>query len=221
VLTLLLRRSKQDRHVLSFTIGSWIGFVLLVGNKSFLYAIVLYPFMMLIVAAAISYWLTQKKRPGVQLISAFAAAALIAFNLITLGKIYVTHQSYNYAAITEKMNLVIPSGSRVMGMPNWWFGFANEDYRSNFTLNFYNHLNDMSFDEAMTVIQPDYFIVDYTITLLLADEGEVLPDQLDAYSIPRGPFEAMLAERGTLVLTFEDPWHSGFEIYALNWDDEP
>jgi len=218
VSALLIRRNASDRHLLAFTFGSWLGFVLLVGNKTFLYAIQLYPFLMIMAAAGAIYWLGQIDRPRIRVVVGAALLALILFDLFGAARSFVQHREYNYNAITEQFRTVIPPGSRVMGMPNWWFGFIDEDYRSSFTINFYHYLNGLSFDEAMALLHPDYLIVDHTTTLLLVDDEAAAPVQFQAYLIPRAAFETMLAERGELVLAFEDPWHAEIKVYALNWE---
>ncbi|MFN3332411.1 MAG: hypothetical protein ACK47M_07860, partial [Caldilinea sp.] len=215
---LLIRRHVLDRCLFAFTFGSWLGFVLLVGNKTSLYAIQLYPFLMIIAAAGSFYWLSQRGRPRIRVVVGVALAALILFDVFGAARNFVQHREYNYNAITEKLRTAIPPGSRVMGMPNWWFGFIGEDYRSTFTINFYNHLNGLTFNEALELIRPGYLIVDYTTRLLLVDDEDAAPIQFRAYLIPRTAFETMLAERGLLVLAFDDPWHAEFKVYELRWE---
>ncbi|MFN3980189.1 MAG: glycosyltransferase family 39 protein [Caldilinea sp.] len=215
---LLIRRHVLDRCLFAFTFGSWLGFVLLVGNKTSLYAIQLYPFLMIIAAAGSFYWLSQRGRPRIRVVVGVALAALILFDVFGATRNFVQHREYNYNAITEKLRTAIPPGSRVMGMPNWWFGFIGEDYRSTFTINFYNHLNGLTFDEALELIRPGYLIVDYTTRLLLVDDEDAAPIQFRAYLIPRTAFETMLAKRGLLVLAFDDPWHAEFKVYELRWE---
>lgn len=221
-LTLLLRRSTVDRQLLAFVGGSWLGFVLLVGNKLFLYAILLYPFMMLIVAAGATHLLQKFSRADqrrVRYVVAAAVCALIVNDTISAVHRYSLHREYDYNAIIEKFRTVIPPGARVMGLPSWWFGFANDEYQSNFTINFYKHLNGLTFDESMALLQPDYFIEDFIVTELLVDENDPIPTIANASPIPRSAYEAMLAKRGALMLEFEDRWHGKFRVYALNWDE--
>lgn len=215
---LLIRRRTPDRSLLAFIFGSWLGFVLLVGNKTALYAIQLYPFLMIIAAAGSLYWLSQRERPRIRVVAGAALAALILFDVFGAARNFVQYREYNYNAITEKLRAAIPPGSRVMGMPNWWFGFIGEDYRSTFTINFYNHLNGLTFDEAMERIRPDYLIIDHTTTLLLVDDEDAAPIQFRAYLIPRTAFETLLTERGSLALTFDDLWHAKFKVYELSWE---
>ena len=215
---LFWRRSQQDRHLLAFTLGSWLGFVLLVGSKTFLYPILLYPFLMIIVAAAVPYVFSRIHRQAIKLLVPAAIITLLGVNLLTMLQNAVAFHGYDYDAVVQRFRSVIPPGSRVMGMPEWWFGFVEDDYRSNLTLNFYNSLNGLSFDEAVDKVRPQYFIVDNTIASLLVEEGQTLPGHIDTYAIPRAPFEALLAQRGTLALEFDDPWHGTFRIYALEWE---
>lgn len=215
---LLMRRSQQDRHLLAFIGGSWLGFVLLVGSKTFLYPILLYPFLMIMVAAAAPYVLTRVHRQTVKVLVLILIAGMLVGNILPAAQNFIDHQEYDYGRIVYQLKSVIPDKSRVMGLPNWWFGFVEDDYRSNFTINFYSNLNGLAFEEALALIRPEYIVVDFIMSVLLVDENEILPRPLNANPIPRKPFESLIEERGTLVLEFDDPWHGTFKVYRLQWE---
>ena len=223
-LVLFQRRATVDRLLLAFTTGSWLGFVLIVGNKTFLYPILLYPFMMMIIAAAAYHMLTlpsgwQTRWVYVRPVIIAALCGVLVFNGLYAAQIYRNFREYDYQAILNQLRSVIPPGSSVMTMPNWWFGFTDDNFHSNFTVNFYHYLNGLTFDEAMDLIRPDYYIVDSTILLLQVEHGSMIPTPLNGNPIPKKPFQNMLTTRGTKIFEFKNRWHSGFEIYALDWDD--
>jgi 4-amino-4-deoxy-L-arabinose transferase-like glycosyltransferase len=217
-LFLLYRRSRSDRLVLTFTGASYLSFILLSGNKTFLYAINLYPFFMLIVAEAFVSLLRVAQRPLVSRLAAVVLVVFIGYGVVRTTLRISENIGYDYYAVTDEIHAEIPAGARVMGMPTWWLGLADTEYRSSLNLTYYNFFNDYSLAEAFAAIRPDYVIVDDTQHLLLVEPDQELDPGLNVYRILRDDFEAVLETRGQLVHNFADPWHGYFEVYQIDWD---
>jgi len=132
----------------------------------------------------------------------------------------LSNRNYNYYAVTDEIRPVIPPGARVLGLPNWYLGLADYDYRSSLGLTYYHIYNNYSLTEGLEAIRPDYMIVDSALQGLLVDEGYFPPGPaFEIYKLPRQELEAFLAERGTKVKEFTNPWHGTFEIYKIRWDE--
>lgn len=220
VVFLLVRRSRVDRMLLTFVGTALVGFVLFVGYKTSLYAILFYPFFMLMVAEVAVSLLRRGSNGTMQRV--FVGGLLLMFLFVRVWRTQAAVSGsgdYNYYAITERMRAVIPQDARVVGTPNWWLGLSEYDYVSSLGLTFYRENSGYSLTQAMETMHPDILIVDNWQRRLLRNEGDpALEGMLEFYKLPRQEFEDFLALRGEKLLTFADPWHGAFEIYAIDWE---
>jgi len=136
--------------------------------------------------------------------------------LQTVIRVYNSRE-YDYYAITNRIREVIPPDKRVMGMPTWWFGFTEYDYRSALNVPYYEFFNGYNVRQAIDAIRPDYIIVDDTQQVILVYEGKTLPQGMNVYSVEQAEFQAVLQTQGEKVLEFTTTWHGSFEIYRLDW----
>lgn len=218
---LAVRRSKADRLLLSFTTAIFAGFVLFIGNKHDIYAILLYPFFMLMVAETLVSLIRMGQGLTKQRVFTSVFLALLLFSgVVRYARPIYANRAYDYNEITDKIASVIPPDARVMGYPKWWLGLADYDFRSSLNLTFYHYQNGYSLTEGLEAIRPDIIILDQeNLQFWLVDEGYFPPGPgFDIYRLPRQEFEDFLAQRGELILEFSDPWHGEFEIYAIHWD---
>ncbi len=218
-LFLLLRRRKSDFVLLTFTGSAFVSFILLSSNKTTLYAINLYPFFMLVVAAgfvaALHRW--QGKN-----LARVIGAALVVFTVYCASQVsslIYSNRDYDYYAITDQMRDVIPADKRVLGMPTWWLGFVEYDYRSSLSVPYYRFFNDYDVNQAMEALRPDYIIVDDAQGAVLADEGQTLPQGMNVYRVPREEFVTFLETRTELVLDVLNLRNNHVQVYKVNWDE--
>jgi len=239
-LLLLLRRSKADWRLLIYTGVTLVSFILLSSNKTNLYAINLYPFFMLIVAAGFAGaaqsfispvgTISNEEQHGafralnlgnrgqtLATLTTLLLVAFVGFNLLQTALRIYNNRDYDYYAITNQIREVIPLDKRVMGMPSWWLGFPEYDYRSGLNLTYYGFFNGYNVRQAMDAIRPDYIIFDSTQQVVLVDEGQTLPQGMNVYRISRAEFLEVLETQGEMVLEFSNPWHGDFQIYRLDW----
>jgi len=219
---LAVRHSKKDLLLLTFVGVAFSCFVLFVGNKHDIYAILLYPFFMMIIAEV----LISLIRQGQEINTQRAFASILLFLILFNGTVHYSRQindnrHYNYNEIISKIESVIPAdnNTRIMGLPHWWLGLAEYDYRSSLNLTFYHMQNGYSLTEGLETEHPDILIVDTGLQGLLVDEG-FFPSGpgFEIYKLPRQEFNDFLSQRGDILLEFTDPWHGNFEIYAIDWD---
>ncbi len=214
---LAARRGLADRRLLIFVGAVLTGFVLVVGNKSDLYAILFYPFFIL-AAAETLISLIRTSRAAQRVFVASLLGFWIFSSSVHIARPIYTNRAYDYYAITQRMRPVIPRGARVMGLPHWWLGLSEFDYRSSIGLTFYHAYNGLTLTQGLETIKPDIVIVD-TAQRWLFREGTDFPTGFgdDAYGLPRVEFEDFLKRRGTRTLSFADPWHGDFEVFAIRW----
>jgi len=216
---LIFRRSKADRLLLIFIATVFLGFVLLTGNKSFEYAIILYPFFILVAAEAIRS--LYHAVAGVISSRALVVAILILLVFsggLRLARTISGQKDYDYNATVEMMKSVIPNGSRVLGIPVWWLGFNDYDFQSLESLSFFHYINGYSLTEGLEAIKPDYDIFDEDVGLRLVDDNYFGKSVHEMYKIPGKEFMKFLNLRGTNVLEFSDPGHGNIVIYQIHWD---
>lgn len=220
IVFLLARRRKADRSLLAFAASALLGFVLFHSIKHELYAILLYPFAMLMVAETLVSLVRRGRPREPQRVFMVGLLVLFLFNsAVHFLQPVARHRDYDYSAITARIESVIPEGARVMGLPHWWLGLSDHEYRSSLGLTYYHFYNESSLTQGFEAIRPDIIIVDDLQRELLVDEGYFpLGPGFAMYRLPSGEFNGLLAQRGERLLEFSDQWHGRFEIYAIHWD---
>lgn len=219
IMYLAYRRKPTDKYLLIFSASMFIGFTLFVGNKHDIYAILLYPYLVLMVAESLMSLLGDLKSTNVQRV--FIGTLLILFifsGLIRFGRTISSHRQYDYYSITDRIKNVIPAESSVMGLPNWWLGFSDYDYKSSIGLTYAHFLHGKSLEQGFEMIRPDYLILDTGLRGLLVDEGYFNPDGFEIFKLPRSEFFTILEQHAEKVLEFSNPWHGSIQLYKLRWE---
>jgi hypothetical protein len=245
---LLFRGNEADRRLLAFTAAAMVSFFLLRARTADVYAILLYPFFMLVVAGAFiallsplaqmkgdvpnvsestagpggtfapGSWGVLSESPAVlKSQQAFISALLVLFVVSSFRQVirpFREHADYDYYALTNQIAEVTPAAATVMGLPTWWLGLSQYDYRSSLNLLYYDFFNDYTLDQGMQAMQPDVVIVDEIFrTSLEGDQFRPVP----YWEMPGDDFEAFIKRQGTLVLEINDPHHGDIEVYSIDW----
>ena len=149
-------QAVTDRRLLAFVGAAFLGFVLLAGNKHDIYAILFYPFFLLMVADALVHLV--RAGTGFAPQRAFGIG-LLALLLVNSAQHYARpiadHRGYDYYSVTRQIQIVIPKGARVMGPPEWWLGLADYDYRSSLNLTYYHFHNGLTLTQGLETDRPD------------------------------------------------------------------
>lgn len=218
IVYLVWRRKLAEQYLLIFTAAAFIGFVLFAGNKHDIYAILLYPFFLLILSEGLIGLVQSSK--GVSPNHAYFVALISLYlisSLVVMTRPVIASRAYDYYAVTDKVRKVVPPGSKVMGLPNWWLGLADYDYRSVMGLTYLHFLQNTSLKEGLEILEPDYLIFDTGLNGLLVNEGYFGEYGFDVYNMPRREFESFLADQGEKLEEFTNPWHGDFRIYKIIW----
>lgn len=213
---LLARHTHEDRRLLVFVGTALLSFVLFRGRTSDMYAIIIYPFFMMIVAAGFVGLLAVPAQPLGQ--RAFVLMLLLLFAVSSIRHVarpFSEYKNYDYGGITTQIDAVIPPNARVVGLPTWWLGLADHPYLSSLNLNYYNFFNGTSLQEGMEMMRPDVVIVDPVLRgALEADEFTPVP----YWGVPGQEFDQFLKRQASLVATLDTPVHGLIEIYAIHWE---
>ena len=219
LVALAARRTVRDRMLLTF-IGTSFGlFVLFVQNKHDIYAILFYPLFLLAVAETFVHLLRRHSESD--LVRRFAGALLVLVvvnSTVHVVRAVAQTRGYDYDALTARMRRAIPAHARVAGMPTWWLGFSDYDYRSLLGLTYYHLFNGYDLVEGLEAMHPTHLIVDGDFNLLLVD-GEGFPPGpgFAMYNLPRHQFETFMAAHTRKVDELVDRWHGRIAIYEIQW----
>ena len=219
---LAYRHNRFDRLLLAFVGAVFLGFVLLIGNKHDVYAILLYPFFLLMVGETLVSLVRDRTGSEAQRLFVVVIAFLfVVSSTIRFMRTVNESRDYSYEGVIAEIEPYVPAGGRVMGLPDWWLGMAEHDYRSSLNLTYYHELNGYSLAEGFAEIRPDLLILDQDLQALLVDEGSYLNNAgFQIYQLPRDEFEAILTERGELVHGFWNPWHGWIDLYLIQWGEQ-
>jgi Dolichyl-phosphate-mannose-protein mannosyltransferase len=221
-LALALRRSPSDKLVLGFMLSALLALTFISGKKSDLYAIFLYPFMLIAGAEGVVELYRRDVARGVLRVLAVGAAAGL---LIFAGQRYVRAgmalADYDYMSLAAQVAAEVPPGSRVMGSPSWWFGFVGGDYVSVFNISYYNYYNGLDFETALYKDRPDYLIDDDLLRIIASPQRENDPEAFRGYRVPFPGLDGWLEANGKMVTTVHDPRHGDVRVYKLDWSKIP
>jgi hypothetical protein len=173
---------------------------------------------LLVAEAFVSTIIRLQNAPLLRAATLALLALFVGTSTFSLASKLYQHRNYDPNAITNQIREVVPEDARVMGMPTWWMGMSEYDYRSSLNLAFYEFYNGYDVDQAMDAIHPDYIIVDDTQRLILLNPGDSLPPSQAVYAVSRSDFTDFLDTRGTRVLEFTDPVQGLFEVYHIDWE---
>jgi hypothetical protein len=217
---LAYRRRPADQRLLAYLLTPFAGFVLFVGNKHDIYAILLYPYMMVACAAAIVGILQAREAAAPGRVFLWSLLGLTVFaEVFSLTRTLEESSEYRYEAIVDRIRQAAPRGSRVMGLPHWWLGLSDYDYRSSLSLSYYNVYQGYSLTQGLEMIRPNVLIVDDGWRGLLVDQGFFEAEGFGIFNMPRQEFEDFLEARAERLTEFTDRWHGRFTIYRILWEE--
>jgi len=216
---LLVRRNKSDKFLLSTIFIPLVLFVLLISQKASFYAILFYPFFMLVVAETMVNLLFDERKFSTKKLFIGSIYILFIFGmLVTTFRPIIRNRCYDYYEVTDQLKSHIEPGTTVMGLPDWWLGLADYNYVSSFELTYLNFYDGYPVSKSMQLLQPDYLIIDKNLRNLLVNENAFQLDSgFDIYNLPRDDFWGLINYRGTIVDSFINPWHGEITLYRLEW----
>jgi 4-amino-4-deoxy-L-arabinose transferase-like glycosyltransferase len=198
---------------------------LLVNLKFYNYAIVVLPFGALLLAfLGVQAWRAAGRLPRAGQIIGRAALGLALALALAEGAAGILKSQRSaaaltpYLAYTERVADVIPAGSRVLALHQFWFGVYPQgyDYRS-MVLPFYltdarTYPDVLLMEEALAQIDPEYILVDQAMAPEL--QMDIPADQI-ADERRRGFRRYMERHRARPIASFTDPDYGPLTIYRL------
>ena len=140
----------------------------------------------------------------------------IAMTLVLLtnqvgGDVWAIWQSRNcsFPPFIKEVRNLVPSGNRVWGPMAFWFGFYDYSYRTEFTIDTY---------ETMNEYRPDYIIL-YDSEIWGSQKG--VTKRFDPFYTKMEPVRTLLSElvhdRGVYTGSVPSSCYGNVEVYKLQW----
>ncbi|MEX2116254.1 MAG: hypothetical protein WEB37_05155, partial [Bacteroidota bacterium] len=181
--------------------------VVLLSNKTVLYATSILPFFALLCGVYFDRFLPRFTRlfSLEELRRVGLAGSLIALLLLGSysatqlgGTLYLVwnHRSCSYERVIDVLQEAIPQGSRVWGSMTFWFAFRDQPFRSQYT-----YLRELE------SFRPEYMIL-----------GDRETESKDHWVDVRRQAEEVVRRHGSKVATTEGACYGKLRIYKMKWD---
>ena len=209
------QRDHAARIVVTSAVIMPVLFALLLRLKLVNYTLTFLP--ILAIAAAWGFlsslrWLSSHRERAWSL-PALGAAALLSLGVVVEGGSRLVNFAAQASTTTAYMTFIaqvrqgIPSGARVLGLHNYWFGFEDTEYRALIVaLDWMDpQTENLTFQQALDQVAPDYFLLDARMRSFF----EQSPDtRLDLAGW-------LQARQARLVREVDDPTYGTMQVYAV------
>lgn len=203
-----VRSAPGTMHSILLVIAVHIGLsVLLLSNKTVLYASSILPFFALLCGAYFDRFIpnfravfsTKEPRRGGLTGPVIALLLLGSYSATQLGgtlSLLWDRQTCSYARVVDELQLAIPRGARVWGSMTFWFAFREQPYRTQYT-----YLRELE------SFRPEYMIL-----------GDKETESKDHWADVRRRVEELTHQRGTQTALIQGECYGELRIYKMTWE---
>ena len=219
----LRRRTPALIVLLSLNGVLFSATLLLIRAKQAYYGIFLAPAALLLVAA----WMVVvvgrlRLSRSIRTMYREVVVILALANTLLMLQALRPNQWAEYRFAHAAIKPFVPASSTILSAQTYWFDFANQPYYSWEQLIFYRRYKPAStLAEAFAVYKPDIFILDGHIRGFIVDQPRTDGSYSQALELSRPELNAILAERATLVTSFDVPRGDTsvdhVEVYRFEW----
>ena len=195
----LTLHDENDRILLVWLISSVLTMMLLVSHKLETYLIPTMSILAMLTGRWMSHLIKQAGIGGRQLV-AICFAALIFPLVLKLG----THNMDNQETLHAQLRSQVPC-EHILGPNQYWFAFSNCEYRSWDVVNHYHHVQGSTFKESIAALQPNYVLIDDTVTAKLSYEFGRGGNTGSYYALPSEDYQSFIDTQTSLVTTLSVP----------------
>jgi 4-amino-4-deoxy-L-arabinose transferase-like glycosyltransferase len=172
LLTLAQRMSASDRRLIVIFLCLLLSFTALVLNKPDHYAIVLAPIVWLITGAALdvlSGRIQQRERALPVYVSVVLLGSFLVAAIMTTLSSMAPDPTDDFDTTLSTINRVLPSDSKPVGLPTWWFARPEAEYINWSSLWSYRTLRpDRSLAESIGDLGATHLILDQRLEEIIA-----------------------------------------------------
>jgi 4-amino-4-deoxy-L-arabinose transferase-like glycosyltransferase len=210
------KRDRAARVIVASAVIMPVLFALLLRLKLVNYTLTFLPILALAAAwgcLRAAAWLLER-RDRKSSLAALGAAAVLTLGVVAEGGRSMLHFAAQASTTTPYMTFIqqvrdgIPSGSRVLGLHNYWFGFEDTQYRALIVaLDWMDpQTENLTFQQALDQVDPDYLLLDARMRAFFDQSPDTRLD-----------LEGWLQDRqARLVREVDDPTYGKMQVYAVN-----
>jgi 4-amino-4-deoxy-L-arabinose transferase-like glycosyltransferase len=216
----LIRSGRKGEHHALREIAALLAiqgllFATLLRSKNPAYAMALWPLVVLLVAfALLRVWNTRPEA----WVRAAVAALLVGLAGDGLAGSWQRHAATAgvtpYDVFEARLRETVPRGARVLGLPRFWLGLQETDYRT-WAVPFDRARSPgsgVTLGQALAAIDPEIVLMDPDMEKALAERAPVE----HPYHSELVEIQAFFAARGATVLTvLKDPTYGPVTVYRL------
>jgi 4-amino-4-deoxy-L-arabinose transferase-like glycosyltransferase len=231
VAAIMLWRSGESAIPLLMALVGLISFTLLIKAKNFYYFIIIAPFLYIVLAEWIELYVCRPRslHPFWKHSTALGLALIVintAIGLITIFGASLPTSTDEAKLVARHIERHLPTRGSLIGMQFYWFDLYRYRYISwQQILAFRLYEPKSTFDDAMTALRPDVFVIDEHLRdYIFADSNESPTSGFERYRwerrLMKSDIDAFLGRRGKLVDKIQTNRLGLVEIYTLDWADK-
>jgi 4-amino-4-deoxy-L-arabinose transferase-like glycosyltransferase len=160
---LSVRRRQLDSILLGLA-AAFALFVTVVSGKSEFYVALFYPWLVLLLGAAVGEAVSSAGRLGLPLVLASLALAPVVFgapdNYEDLSTAASNYRERGYMALIDEIRPSIPPGASIIGPPLFWIGLSDHPYTDYYVWERLRAERRERFSSYMTRLKPDIVVLD-------------------------------------------------------------
>jgi 4-amino-4-deoxy-L-arabinose transferase-like glycosyltransferase len=224
----MLWRNREHATTLNMALVGLISFILLIKAKNFYYFIIISPFLYIIVAEWLEIYVHRfRSLRSFWKLSTVLGLTLIVINTV-LGLIaafgaFSSRSTDDAKLVAHHIERHLSTKGSLIGMQFYWFDLYRYKYISWQQILAHRLYEPKStFDDAMTALRPDVFVIDnYLRDFIFAENDNGPLSGFDRYRwerrLMKADVDAFLARRATLVEQIETKNLGPVEIYTIDW----
>jgi 4-amino-4-deoxy-L-arabinose transferase-like glycosyltransferase len=229
---IMLWRNREGTIPLLMVVVGLISFTLLIKAKNFYYFIIIAPFLYIVVAEWIEiYGFGRRSLHSFWKFGTALGLALLLINIpLGLTGVFASFSSVpiddDTKLVSRRIERYLPVGGSLMGMQFYWFDLHRYRYISWQQILAYRiYEPEGTFDDAMTALRPDVFVIDDQLRDFIFEDIEEPPKfGFDRYRwerrLMKSDIKAFLDRRGKLADKIQTNGLGLIEIYTIDWADK-
>jgi hypothetical protein len=232
IAAIMLWRRRESAIPLLMAFVGLISFTLLIKAKNFYYFILIAPFLYIVLAEWLERCVCSLR--SLSSFGKFSTALGVALLVINTAVVLITTFGHSASSrstddaklVAQRIEKHLPARGSLIGMQVYWFDLYRYKYISWQQILAYRWYEPKStFDDAMTALKPDVFVIDdHLRDYIFADTIDSPTSGFERYRwerrLMKSDVDAFLGHRAKLVDKIQTDGLGMVEIYKIDWDEK-